>query len=150
MPKTSKGFFKGFMGLYQGQVLHTMIMMMPEKAKAMPSNLLMRFLWQINKQGLNMNFLFKSMRVFVCARQFTLEIWCLIWCTKQWQIIHILEPLGYIITVLTVIQINYQAPPAVSVQSSVGIHICEPVFTLSSHFIVVLASVFTKTFRLRS
>lgn len=32
------------------------------------SNLLLRFLWQINKQGLNMNFLFKSMRVFVCAQ----------------------------------------------------------------------------------
>lgn len=75
MLKTSKGFFKGFMSLYQGRVLHTMIMMMPEKATATPSNLLLRFLWQINKQGLNMNFLFKSMRVFVCAQHWKYDVW---------------------------------------------------------------------------
>ncbi|TNN76562.1 hypothetical protein EYF80_013212 [Liparis tanakae] len=54
-------------GLYQGQALHTMMMMMImmmimmmmmlEKAKATPGALLTRFLQQINKQGLTMDFL---------------------------------------------------------------------------------------------
>lgn len=67
---TSKGILQGSEGLYQGQALHTMMMMMLKKAKAMASDLLMRFLQQINKQGLTVDFLLMGMSVFlfVCSR----------------------------------------------------------------------------------
>ena len=63
---TSKGFLQGSKGLDRGQALHTMVMMMMlEKAKAMPSDSLMRFLQQINKQGLTVDFLLRDMTVFL-------------------------------------------------------------------------------------
>lgn len=48
-----------------------MMMMMLEKAKAAPSDSLMRLLQQINKQGLTVDFLLRCMCVPVCMQRGT-------------------------------------------------------------------------------
>lgn len=78
----------------------------------MPSDLLMRFLQQINKQGLTVDFLRRGMSVFLflCAAGY-FRYMSLISFIKQKNELYTYST-HYLITGVTVLQINYQTPPA--------------------------------------